>query len=142
MMLVLQNFQPHLNQYLSYKHFFAMFGDGLKIYKKGRTSDSQSLLCGPFVVRKISLSGPTTLIQINIVCFAEHWNIWIGPLAKKFGNHWIRMLLHFCTAMRQRAKEKIQLIDQLSMKIPSGEKNQFYALFSERSKIKFILILF
>ncbi len=36
------------------------------------TSDSQSLLSGPLVVRETSSSGPLIPNQINLLCFSEH----------------------------------------------------------------------
>ncbi len=43
------------------------------------SSDSQSLLRGPMVVREICSSGPPIHMLISILCFEEHLNTLSGP---------------------------------------------------------------
>ncbi len=45
-------------------------------------SDSQSLLHEPQVVREVSSSGPQMPIQIDILCFLEHYNFFRGGTGK------------------------------------------------------------
>jgi len=47
------------------------------------TSDSQSLLRGPLVVREMTWSGPRIPTQIIILCFADHQIITSGPRPRK-----------------------------------------------------------
>ena len=49
------------------------------------SSDSQSLLRGPMVVREIGWGGPRIPIEINILCFADHQMIQSGPHTGKVG---------------------------------------------------------